>query len=314
MNVVETDKLTRKFGDFTAVSDVSFSVEKGSIFGFLGPNGSGKSTVIRMLCGLLAPSSGSAKVNGFDVVRQSEQVKQSIGYMSQAFSLYRDLSVDENLTFFGSVYGLNRAELRDRKKYVIDLVGIGAYVDRRASDLSGGWKQRLALAAALIHEPPLIFLDEPTAGIDPVARRELWDLLFELASAGKTLFVTTHYMDEAERCNQIGYIYLSRLVLMGTQIQLKALPEVSPPKTRRIAIATNSPAPALSALKSQPFALDATLVESEIHLLMPESTDDATVLDALAKAGTPGHDVRPVEPSLEDVFVLLTRQLARKPQ
>ncbi|MDR3708479.1 MAG: ABC transporter ATP-binding protein [Capsulimonadaceae bacterium] len=312
MNVIEINGLTRKFGDFTAVDDVSFNVEKGSIFGFLGPNGSGKSTCIRMLCGLLAPTSGTATVNGFDIVKQSEQVKQSIGYMNQAFSLYRDLTVEENLTFFGGIYGLRGKELADRRSKVTDLVGIRSYANRRAGDLSGGWKQRLSLAAALIHEPPLIFLDEPTAGIDPVARRELWDLLFELASSGKTLFVTTHYMDEAERCNQIGYIYLSKLVLKGTPHELKELPEVCPPHTKRIAIATLSPAPALSALKTQPFAVDVTLVESEIHLLMPDDTKNQTVLDAMEKAGTPGYNVRDVEPSLEDVFVLLTRELARK--
>ena len=310
MNAIELTNLTRNFGDFVAVDHVTFQVAKGSIFGFLGPNGSGKSTCIRMLCGLLSPTSGSATVNGFDIVRQSEQVKQSIGYMNQSFSLYRDLSVSENLTFFGSIYGLKGAHLVERKKQVIDLVGLGPYLNQRASELSGGWRQRLSLAAALIHEPELIFLDEPTAGIDPVARRDLWDLLFELASSGKTLFVTTHYMDEAERCDQIGYIYLSKLILRGTPQELKELPEVCPPGARRVGIATHNPAKALSTLKRQPFALDATLVESEIHLLMPSDTKDDRVLQAMEAAGAPGYNLRTVEPSLEDVFVLLTRKLA----
>jgi ABC-type multidrug transport system ATPase subunit len=178
--------------------------------------------------------------------------------------------------------------------------------------LSGGWKQRLALATALIHEPEIVFLDEPTAGIDPVARRDLWDLLFELAAAGKTLFVTTHYMDEAERCNLIAYIYLSKLMVNGTPAELKALPEVSPVGTRRIAIASLNPAVALSALKRQPFTLDATLVEAEIHLQMPESTDESEVLAALNKGGLDHTTIRSIEPSLEDVFVTLTRSLAKK--
>jgi len=310
MNAIEMEELTRRFGDFTAVDRLTLSVPKGTIFGFLGPNGSGKSTCIRMLCGVLQPTSGRARVNGHDVVSESEAVKRSIGYMNQSFSLYRDLTVAENLTFFGGIYGLKGERLHGRREAVIDLVGIGPYRDRRSGVLSGGWKQRLALAAALIHEPELVFLDEPTAGIDPVARRDLWDLLFELASAGKTLFVTTHYMDEAERCDTIAYIYLSRLLVHGTPAELKALPEVSPAGTRRTAIAASPPAPALAALKRQPFCIDATLVESEIHLLLPETVTDDQVIAALASAGIPGATCRPIEPSLEDVFVTLTRRQA----
>ncbi len=307
---VELRGLTRKFGSFTAVDDLSFAVEKGTIFGFLGPNGSGKSTCIRMLCSVLVPTSGTATVNGFDIIRQPEEVKRSIGYMSQSFSLYRDLTPDENLRFFGGIYGLSGQTLKDRTEKVVDLVGIRPYLDRRSGQLSGGWKQRLALAAALIHEPDLVFLDEPTAGIDPVARRELWDLLFELAGAGKTLFVTTHYMDEAERCNEIGYIYASKLMVLGTPAELKKLPDVVPQGTRRISVACESAPRALAVLKKQPFALDATLVESEIHLLMPEETEDAEVIAGLDAAGLPGASIRPIEPSLEDVFVTLTRKLA----
>lgn len=310
-NAIELNGLTKRFGSFTAVDALSFTVPRGSIFGFLGPNGSGKSTCIRMLCGLLQPTAGSATVNGHDIVRESEAVKQSIGYMNQAFSLYRDLTVEENLTFFGGVYGLRGERLKQRKSEVIDLVGIRDYLNRRSGQLSGGWKQRLALAAALIHEPEVVFLDEPTAGIDPVARRELWDLLFELAAAGRTLFVTTHYMDEAERCNEIAYIYLSKLMVKGTPNELKALPEVSPEGTRRISVATAQPARALAALKKQPFSLDATLVEAEIHLLMPTATSDEEVVRTLAAQGITDAETRPIEPSLEDVFVTLTRSLAR---
>jgi len=302
LKAIETHDLTRKFGDLTAVDALNLSVEPGSIFGFLGPNGSGKSTAIRMLSGLLEPTSGTATVLGRDVILDPEGVKRSIGYMNQAFSLYRDLTVDENLTFFGRIYGLRGDELKRRKQEVIDLVGLENYVSRRSGQLSGGWKQRLALAAALIHEPELVFLDEPTAGIDPVARRDLWDLLFDLAAQGKTLFVTTHYMDEAERCNEIAYIYLSRLMVKGTPAQLKKLPEVNPPGTRRVALATENPAAVLARLRKEKWALDATLMESEIHILVAPGTSDQ-VLESLGS-------YREIEPSLEDVFVALTRHQA----
>lgn len=308
---ISTEKLTKKFGGFVAVDDLTINVRKGSIFGFLGPNGSGKSTCIRMLCGLLDPTAGKARVNGFDVTTNPEDVKRSIGYMSQSFSLYKDLTVNENLEFFGGVYGLTKVRLNRRKQEVIDLVGLGPYVDRRSGLLSGGWKQRLALAASLIHEPEIVFLDEPTAGIDPVARRDLWDLLFRLAGEGKTLFVTTHYMDEAERCDDIAYIYLSKLMVRGTPRELKAIPEVTPEHTRRVAVACEFPALALAALRKLPNALDATLVESEVHLMMPDATTDDEILGAMQAAGLTSHGLRPIEPSLEDVFVTLTRSLAR---
>jgi ABC-type multidrug transport system ATPase subunit len=312
MNAIEVEGLTRRFGDFTAVDHLSFTVPRGSIFGFLGPNGSGKSTCIRMLCGLLQPSEGTARVLGRDVVREPEELKRNIGYMNQAFSLYRDLTVDENLTFFGGIYGLRGERLLRRKREVVDLVGLGPYASRPSGNLSGGWKQRLALAAALIHEPDLIFLDEPTAGIDPVARRDLWDLLFDLAGAGKTLFVTTHYMDEAERCSHIAYIYLSRLMVHGSPAELKALPDVTPPGTRRIAVACGEAPRALALLKRFPGVLDATLVEAETHLLIPVDMGEAAVVSVLRDAGLGPVEVRAIEPSLEDVFVILTRKLSRQ--
>lgn len=309
-NAIEMHGLTKRFGNVMAVDNISFNVARGTIFGFLGPNGSGKSTCIRMLCSVLEPTSGTATVNGYDIVKEPEQVKRSIGYMNQSFSLYRDLSVEENLRFFGGIYGLKDSHLRSRMDDVIHLMGLQNYLGRPSGQLSGGWKQRLALAAALIHEPDLIFLDEPTAGIDPVARRELWDLLFELAGAGKTLFVTTHYMDEAERCNEIAYIYLSKLMVKGTPNELKALQEITPIGTRRIAVATAHPPNALVLLKRQPYSLDATLVEAEIHLLMPEATSDEQVLRTMRDAGILDGVIRPIDPSLEDVFVTLTRRLA----
>ena len=308
---IEARGLTRRFGAFTAVDNLDLSVPKGSIFGFLGPNGSGKSTCIRMLCGVLEPSAGQAFVNGFDVAKQPEEVKRSIGYMSQSFSLYRDLSPRENLDFFGGIYGLRGRQLKDRIASVVELLGLRQYLDQPSGTLSGGWKQRLALATALIHEPPLIFLDEPTAGIDPVARRSLWDLLFELAAHGKTFFVTTHYMDEAERCSQVAYIYMSRIMVKGTPTELKQLPEVSPVGTKRVSVAVEHPPLALKALKRLPFVRDATLVEAEIHLLMDEDAPESEIVRAMAAAQLTAQGIRPIEPSLEDVFVTLTRNLEK---
>ena len=309
--VVKTEDLTKKFGDFVAVDKINLQVEKGSIFGFLGPNGSGKTTLIRMLCGGLEPSEGDATVNGFDIRKDPEGVKRSIGYMSQSFSLYRDLSVEENLEFFGGIYGLSKEKLAQRKNEVIELTGLGPYRTRPSGQLSGGWKQRLALAAALIHEPQLVFLDEPTAGIDPVARRSLWDLLFTLASQGITFFVTTHYMDEAERCSQIAYIYLSKLMVFGTPDELKALPEVTPAGTKRISISCEYAPRAMAALREMPGVIDSTLVEAEIHVILNEDIPDDQVRQTIEKAGFHVKEIRPIEPSLEDVFVTLTRSMAK---
>ncbi len=309
MPAIKTKDMTIKFGDFTAVDTVSITVEKGEIFGFLGPNGSGKTTLIKALCGLLTPTSGSGEVLGFDCVTQSDQIKQRVGYMSQKFSLYEDLTVNENIEFYAGVYGLKGDYLKRRKEETVELTHLEPYLDRRAGKLSGGWKQRLALACAFIHEPKLLFLDEPTAGIDPVARRDLWDLLFQLSGQGVTFFVTTHYMDEAERCGQVGYIYLSKLIAYGTPDELKRIPEVSPEGTKRIEVTTEQTSRAMVAIKKRPYIHDTTIFGQSIHLLMDENVSLDQVRNDLIEDGFSEIDLRPILPSLEDVFVTLTNNL-----
>mgnify|MGYP003338161863 FL=1 len=304
--VIDVKQLTRSFGSLTAVSDVSFQVQRGAIFGLLGPNGSGKSTIIRMLCGVLEPSSGSATVLGHDVRSQAEAIKRRIGYMSQKFSLYGDLSVQENIDFYGRIYGLSAERLVERSQAVQELTGIGDRINQLASTLSGGWKQRLALACALIHEPDVLFLDEPTAGIDPVARRDLWDLLFELSGRGVTLFVTTHYMDEAERCTDVGYIYLSKLIVGGKPADLKQLPAVTPPGMRRFELELETPTSILTQLRHLDGVADATLFGQTIHVLAREHLDESQMLAALHLNPDKAR-FRAIEPTLEDVFVTLTR-------
>jgi ABC-type multidrug transport system ATPase subunit len=306
--MIHCDKLTKRFGHFTAVDQVSFSVAKGSIFGFLGPNGSGKSTVIRMLCGLLRPSGGSARIAGFDVTTQLESIKPLIGYMSQKFSLYDELTVRENLNFYCRLYGLGGETLARRREELIALTHLEPYLDRRAALLSGGWRQRLAMACSLVHRPSVLFLDEPTAGIDPVARRELWDLLFEFSSGGMTLFVTTHYMDEAERCSHVGYIHMSRLVVCGVPDDLKALPVVNPPGTKRLDVTCDHVTTGLQAIRHLPDVRSATVFGQSMHLLVEQSLLDETLRQRLRQAGIPSVDIHPVGPSLEDVFVALTKE------
>ena len=304
--VIECENLTKRFGHFTAVDHVSFSVSKGSIFGFLGPNGSGKSTVIRMLCGILEPTEGTARVAGIDVVNEADELKGKVGYMSQKFSLYDELTVSENLQFYGRLYGLSGPALAQRRETLISLTHLQPYLARRAGLLSGGWRQRLAMACALLHEPPVLFLDEPTAGIDPVARRELWDLLFELSSRGITLFVTTHYMDEAERCSHVGYIFMSRLIVCGEPDELRNLPEVSPPGTRRVEITCDHVTVGLQAVRKMPGLHSATIFGQSMHLLAEANLTDEAFRRVLGGAGIRNVDIRPIAPSLEDVFVTLT--------
>ena len=309
--IIRAEKLTRRFGDVTAVSELSLDIEQGDIFGCLGPNGSGKTTLIRMLCGLLRPSGGHAKVLGYDVTHDSEDIKRSIGYMSQQFSLYADLSVMENLNFYARIYGIPSAEREARIEEVIAIVGIDGFRKRLARMLSGGWKQRLALACALVHRPRLMFLDEPTAGIDPVARRDLWNLLFDLAGRGVTFFVTTHYMDEAERCSHIGYMYYSKLIVCGTPAELKEYPDVTPAGTERLEVRAPRVAAAMLYLNTRPYVRDATIFGDTLHVLV-DSGAQRHVLADLGSNGFDGTSAQPIPATLEDVFVTLTRHHARE--
>src|SRR5437763_2018778 len=303
---ISAEHLVRRFGNFTAVNDVSFRVEKGEIFGFLGPNGSGKTTVIKMLTGLLPLSGGSALVEGVDVGADSESVRERIGYMSQNFSLYYDLTVAENLQFYGRIYSLEPARLKRRIEEIVQLNGLAPYLTRLAAQLSGGWKQRLALGCAMLHEPALLFLDAPTAGIDPVARRQLWDLLFELSGHGITFFVTTHYMDEAERCSHVAYIYFGKLIADGTPNSLRELPDVTPAGTMRVEITAPEITRALRLARHIPGIRSATIFGQSIHALVDESFDLDGLRDRLLKNSIAVTEIRPVAPSLEDLFVELT--------
>jgi ABC-2 type transport system ATP-binding protein len=303
---ISAEHLVRRFGNFAAVNDVSFRVERGEIFGFLGPNGSGKTTVIKMLTGLLPLSGGSALVEGIDVRADSEGVRERIGYMSQNFSLYYDLTVEENLQFYGRIYSLDSQRLKRRMEEIVEINGLGPYLKRLSAQLSGGWKQRLALGCAMLHEPKLLFLDEPTAGIDPVARRQLWDLLFELSGHGITFFVTTHYMDEAERCSHVAYIYYGKLIADGTPDSLRELPDVQPQGTMRIEIMAPEVTRALRLARHIPGIRSATIFGQSIHALVEEHFDLDVLRSQLKREGISVTEIRPLAPSLEDVFVELT--------
>jgi ABC-2 type transport system ATP-binding protein len=293
-------ELTKRFGAFTAVDRVSLEVQEGEIFGFLGANGAGKSTTIRMLCGLLAPTSGRGTVLGIDVARDPEGVKARIGYMSQRFSLYEDLTVRQNLRFFGGVYGLRGPAYRQREEWAVAMAGLEGKADLITRSLPGGWKQRLALACAVLHQPRVVFLDEPTSGVDPLSRRRFWRLIDEMSSQGVTVFVTTHYLDEAEYCHRLALIHAGRLAALGTVDELKgvlagrAVLEVQAPRVGE----------ALEALSAQPWALETSVFGTHIHVVVGEAAEGRRLVEELLeRTGNTPAAVERILPSLEDVFI-----------
>ena len=302
---VVVENLTKRFGDFVAVDDISFRVRRGEVFGFLGPNGAGKSTTIRTICGLLAPTSGAAVVNGNDVSTHADEVKSNIGYMSQRFSLYEDLTVDQNINFYGGVYGLEGSRLDARKRWVLQMAGLVGKEHALTRSLSGGWKQRLALGCAILHEPPIVFLDEPTGGVDPVSRRNFWELIYQLSHSGVTVFVTTHYMDEAEHCNTIGLIYAGRLIAIGSPIELKKkLDQFS-----FYEILTDHPIEAMDTLQSLPWVNETSIFGSAFHVSAKGQADlKPKIRKALEATQIETKKIERISPSLEDVFIHLIAQ------
>ena len=300
MSAIEVRDLTRKFGAFVAVDHVSFDVHEGEIFGFLGANGAGKSTTIRMLCGLLRPTSGTATVGGVDVSRDPEAVKRRIGYMSQRFSLYEMLTVDQNIRFFAGLYGLSNSRYAERRRFVLDMAGLVGREHRLARDLSGGWRQRLALGCAILHEPPILFLDEPTGGVDPLSRRQFWRLIDELARGGVTILVTTHYLDEAERCHRVAIIHAGRLAAIGTIGEVKHVFAGRP----IMEVHVDHPVEAMKALDAMPEVEKTSLFGTAVHAVLNVPRADEVPLAArLRSSGLDVRSIERVQPSLEDVFL-----------
>jgi ABC-2 type transport system ATP-binding protein len=302
MNAIVVDDLTRVFGEFVAVDHVSFDVRKGEVFGFLGSNGAGKSTTIRMLCGLLKPSSGTARVGDADVSRDPEAVKRRIGYMSQRFSLYEQLTVSQNIRFFGGIYGLSGAAFEKRRAFVMEMAALQGRENTRASELAGGWRQRLALGCAILHEPPIVFLDEPTGGVDPVSRRQFWTLIDQLAESGTTVLVTTHYLDEAEHCHRIAIIHAGRLAALGSTAELKQVFE----GRTILEVQSGDPVMAMRTLDAMHEVEKTSVFGTAVHAVMragegPTSADRLKL--QLEQAGVATRRIEPVEPSLEDVFL-----------
>ena len=299
---VSLKDVVKRFGDFTAVDHVSLEIPAGEIFGFLGPNGAGKSTTIRMMCGLLTPTSGQGRVHGLDMITQSEEIKGSLGYMSQRFSLYDDLRVEENMNFFGGIYGLEPKTCKKRADEVLDLIGLSDRRHTPTRELPGGFKQRLALGCALLHNPPIVFLDEPTSGVDPGTRRNFWELIYQLSDSGVTIFVTTHYMEEAEYCGRIGLIDRGRLIAVGSPAELKS----GLLKGKIYEVETSDLLKGMETLQGAEEVLDTAVFGRALHVRLEEKTDAESYLNPLlAAAGLETGTIRKIEPTLEDVFVAL---------
>jgi ABC-2 type transport system ATP-binding protein len=299
---IEVKDLTRKFGSFTAVDNVNFTAKKGEIFGFLGANGAGKSTTIRMLCGLLEPTSGTASVGGYDINTQTELLKLNIGYMSQKFSLYEDLTVRENIKFFGGIYGLNDAATKDRMGWVIEMAGLQGREDSLTKTLSGGWKQRLALGCAILHQPKIVFLDEPTGGVDPISRRNFWDLINYLSGQGVTILVTTHYLDEAEYCNNIILINNGRLIANGSPRNLKEQYLTYP----ILEVDCSNVIGAMEILQGQPWVLKLSVFGTYLHVGVADANEGKNLITStLEKNSLAARHIEQITPSLEDVFLHL---------
>lgn len=300
--VIVTD-LVKRFGDFVAVNNISLEASKGEIFGFLGPNGAGKSTTIRMLCGLLQPTSGTAFVAGLDVATQPEQVRQNIGYMSQKFSLYNDLTVHENLNFFAGMYSVSTANLRGRLDWAVDMAGLRGRENTITGTLAAGWKQRLALGCAVLHRPPIVFLDEPTSGVDPISRRQFWEMIHLMAAEGVTVFVTTHYMDEAEYCNRLVLIDRGKIVAAGSPLELKQ----KHMSGDLLLVECDEIGKALELLQTAPGVDDAAIFGNALHLVVDRASEAiGAVRNYLSEQGIAVSKVESIRPSLEDVFVSLT--------
>ena len=297
---VEAVDLTKKFGDFTAVDGVTFDIRRGEIFGFLGPNGAGKTTTIRMLLGLLRPTSGHASVLGYDIVQQAEEVRKHIGYMSQRFSLYQDLTVSENLDFYGRTYGVRGRRLQERKRFAVQMAGLEGRERELTRNLSGGWKQRLALGAAILHEPEMLFLDEPTAGVDPISRRAFWDLLYRLAEEGTTILVTTHYMDEAEHCHDLAFIHSGHIIARGSPEEIK----LHKMRGQVLEIDCTRPDVAISALRQMELFDEVALYGALIHVVADGVAGyKPRIAQVLAESGVQVRAIDAIAPSLEDVFI-----------
>ncbi len=301
---VHVEGLRRTFGDFVAVDDLSLDVAPGEVFGFLGPNGAGKTTTIRMLTGLLLPSSGTGTVAGFDIMTESESIKRNIGYMSQLFSLYSDLTIEENIALFSGLYNVERSRRRERRDWVMEMSGLADKRDRLVQELSLGWKQRLALGCAVLHEPSVIFLDEPTSGVDPISRRTFWDLIYELAGEGRTIFVTTHYMEEAEYANRLALMNRGKLIALDTPHALRdAMTEPL------FEVAVENGVKAVPVLQADPEVKTAALFGRSLHVTLDgRSGGGSTIEETLRRGGITARSIRQIDPSLEDVFVSLVRE------